>query len=85
MVRPTDRPLLQVRVSFETTRLSPQHLIDAYTRLVPVIRRRSRERECDGVPRPPATIKQGGKHGSRSRQRRQARSSLGQWLLPSWT
>jgi hypothetical protein len=27
MVRRTDRPLLQVRVSFETTRLGPQHLI----------------------------------------------------------
>jgi hypothetical protein len=38
MVRRTDRPLGQVRVSFETTRLSPQHLIDAYEFLVPEVR-----------------------------------------------
>jgi hypothetical protein len=38
MVRRTDRPLGQVRVSFETTRLSPQHLIDAYKLLVPEVR-----------------------------------------------
>ena len=42
MVRRTDRLLLQVRVSFEATRLGPQHLIEAYTRLVPTIRRTSR-------------------------------------------
>ena len=42
MVRRTDRPLLQVRVSFETTRLGPQHLIEAYARLVPTVRRSSR-------------------------------------------
>jgi len=40
MVRRTDRPLQIVRVSFETTRFSAQHLIDAYTRLVPTVRRR---------------------------------------------
>jgi hypothetical protein len=39
MVRRRDRPLRIVRVSFETTRLSAQHLIDAYTRLVPTVRR----------------------------------------------
>jgi len=39
MVRRTDRPLRIVRVSFETTRFSAQHLIDAYTALVPVVRR----------------------------------------------
>lgn len=38
MVRRTDRPLGQVRVSFETTRLSPQHLIDAYELLAPEVR-----------------------------------------------
>ena len=42
MVRRTDRPLLQVCVSFETTRLGPQHLIEAYVRLVPTVRRPSR-------------------------------------------
>jgi hypothetical protein len=39
MVRCTDRPLRIVRVSFETTRFSAQHLIDAYACLVPVVRR----------------------------------------------
>ena len=42
MVRRTDRPLLQVRVSFEATRSGPQHLIEAYARLVPMVRRTSR-------------------------------------------
>ena len=41
MVRRTDRPLRIVRVSFETTRFSAQHLIDAYAGLVPVVRRGS--------------------------------------------
>ena len=39
MVRRTDRPLLQVRVSFETTRFSQQHLIEVYARLAPTSRR----------------------------------------------
>jgi hypothetical protein len=39
MVRRTDRPLRNVRVSFEVTRFSTQHLVDAYERLVPVVRR----------------------------------------------
>ena len=42
MVRRTDRPLGQVRVSFETTRLSPQHLIAAYELLVPEVRQACR-------------------------------------------
>jgi hypothetical protein len=63
MVRPADRPLLPVRVSFEVTRLSPQHLIDVYARLVPVIQRRSRQPACAVVTRPIATIEQGGEHG----------------------
>ena len=41
MVRRTDRLLLQVRVSFEATRFGPQHLIEAYARLVPVVRQTS--------------------------------------------
>ena len=41
MVRRTDRLLLQVRVSFEATRFGPQHLIEAYARLVPAVRRTS--------------------------------------------
>ena len=39
MARRTDRPLLRVRVSFEATRFGAQHLIDAYARLVPPVRR----------------------------------------------
>jgi hypothetical protein len=39
MVRRPDRPLRIVRVSFEATRFSAQHLIDAYTALVPMVRR----------------------------------------------
>jgi hypothetical protein len=42
MVRRPDRPLRNVRVSFEVTRLSAQHLIDAYAGLVPIVRRGSR-------------------------------------------
>jgi hypothetical protein len=47
MGRPGDHPLKEVRVSFEVTRLSRQHLIDAYARLLPVIRRRLQAR-ADG-------------------------------------
>jgi hypothetical protein len=40
MVRDTDRrPLRIVRVSFETTRFSAEHLIEAYACLVPMVRR----------------------------------------------
>jgi hypothetical protein len=39
MVRRTDRPLRNVRVSFEVTRFSAQHLIEAYGCLVPTVRR----------------------------------------------
>jgi hypothetical protein len=49
MVRRTDRPL-QVRVSFEATRLSPQHLIEVYARLVPIVRRASLLPNCGVVP-----------------------------------
>jgi hypothetical protein len=41
MVRRPDRPLRSVRVSFEATRFSSQHLIDAYAGLVPIVRRAS--------------------------------------------
>jgi hypothetical protein len=39
MVQRRDRPLRIVRVSFETTRFSAQHLVDAYACLVPMVRR----------------------------------------------
>ena len=50
MVRRKDRPLLQVRVSFEATRLSPQHLIEAYARLMPTVRRTSLRPNCGDAP-----------------------------------
>jgi hypothetical protein len=51
MVRQTDRPLLQVRVSFETTRFSQQHLIEVYARLAPTPRRSVRVMKED-APQP---------------------------------
>jgi hypothetical protein len=55
MVRRTDRPLLRVRVSFEATRFSPQHLIEVYARLAPTPRRSLRLAREDapqsGTPR----------------------------------
>jgi transcriptional regulator of nitric oxide reductase len=39
MARRKDHPRLTVRVSFETTRLGPQCLIEAYERLAPAKRR----------------------------------------------
>jgi hypothetical protein len=51
MVRRPDRPLRIVRVSFETTRFSAQHLIEAYAALVPRVRRHPRaRREKAGLP-----------------------------------
>jgi hypothetical protein len=49
MVRRTDHPL-QVRVSFEATRLGPQHLIEAYAHLVPTVRRTNLRPKGGGVP-----------------------------------
>jgi hypothetical protein len=61
MVRSKDPSLLQVRVSFEATRLSPQHLIDAYDRLMPTIRRARLRSNRDGLPvAPMKTAKAGG-------------------------
>ena len=49
MVRRADRPRLGVRVSFEATRLGPQHLIEAYARLAPPTTRRTKAKlkPCD--------------------------------------
>jgi hypothetical protein len=49
MVRRTDRPLLRVRVSFEVTRFSQQHLIEAYGRLTPTLRRSVRPTKEDAL------------------------------------
>ncbi|UVK48100.1 hypothetical protein BPNPMPFG_007732 (plasmid) [Mesorhizobium sp. AR07] len=45
MVRRMDRPVLRVHVSFEATRTGPQHLLEAYSRLVPTIRRTSQRQD----------------------------------------
>jgi hypothetical protein len=50
MVRRTDRPRLKVRVSFETTRFSQQHLIEVYARLAPTSRRSLRLTREDVPP-----------------------------------
>ncbi len=50
MVRRSERPCLQVREAFETTRLGPQCLIQAYARLVPV-RRKAVQRVGKTSPR----------------------------------
>ena len=47
MVRRADHPLRNVRVSYETTRFSTQHLVDAYERLVPMVRRLRRQPSRD--------------------------------------
>lgn len=49
MVRRTDRPLLQVRVSFEATRFGPQHLVEAYALLVPTVRRTNPRSKREGA------------------------------------
>jgi hypothetical protein len=53
MVRRRDRPLRIVRVSFETTRFSAQHLVDTYAYLVPTVRRTRLTPGRDEI-RPPA-------------------------------
>ncbi len=56
-------PSLKVRESFETTRFGPQCLIDAYTRLVPILRK-TVPRAGHDRPKPTATVsRRGGKHG----------------------
>jgi len=66
MVRRTDRPLGQVRVSFATTRLSPQHLIDAYELLVPEVRHtRQRAPQSKAEPREAKTTQAKTRRGER--------------------
>jgi hypothetical protein len=61
MVRRTDRPLLRVRVSFETTRFSQQHLIEVYARLTPTLRRALRSKDEDArAPAPPEIARRSG-------------------------
>jgi hypothetical protein len=63
MVRREDRPRLDVREAFEPTRLSPQCLISAYARLVPV--RRASVPMAKGESQQPADVpirRKGGEH-----------------------
>jgi hypothetical protein len=63
MVQREDRPRLEVREAFEPTRLSPQCLISAYARLVPI--RRASVSRAKPDPRAQADAlgrKGGGKH-----------------------
>jgi len=39
MARSTERPVVVARVSFESTRLSPQCLAETYARIVPITRK----------------------------------------------
>ena len=62
MARRSTAVSLTIQVSFETTRISPQCLIDAYTHLVPITRRRVRpvaNQDADAVVAP---IKRRGDH-----------------------
>ena len=57
-------PPLEVRESFETTRFSPQCLIDAYARLVPIRRKTVAPEPGTTVAKPTAAVtRRGGEHG----------------------
>jgi hypothetical protein len=56
-------PPLEVREAFETTRFSPQCLIDAYTRLVPIRRKTVKARQSGLLPAAVAARRRGGEHG----------------------
>jgi hypothetical protein len=63
MTRQTRRPRLDVQESFETTRLSPQCLIEAYIQVVPVQRTTLRRTERDGAgPQAVPAPRRGGEH-----------------------
>jgi hypothetical protein len=63
MIRGQDRLRLEVREAFEPTRLSPQCLISAYARLVPIRRAslcKDEARRCEQADGPVRKV--GGKH-----------------------
>jgi hypothetical protein len=63
MVQREDRPRLDVREAFEPTRLSPQCLISAYARLVPIRRTSMRMGGCKSQESADMLVrKDGGKH-----------------------
>ena len=49
MVRRTKQAALEVRVSFEPARIARQCLIQAYERVLPVLRRPTRPEPCQGA------------------------------------
>ena len=59
MARRSKPAELEMRVSFEATRIAPQCLAEAYEHLVPIPRRRTRPTEHRKVPPgPPAVVGQ---------------------------
>ena len=57
MARRSEPAELEMRVSFEATRIAPQCLAEAYEHLVPIPRRRTRPTEHRGTPPgPPAVV-----------------------------
>jgi len=65
MVRRTDRPLGQVRVSFETTRFGPQLLIEAYDLAVPEVRQSCQRAPYKAALRETKTMKAKMRRGER--------------------
>lgn len=63
MVQREDRPRLEVRETFEPTRLSPHCLISAYARLVPIRRASvSKAKPSQGEPADALVRKGGDEH-----------------------
>ena len=56
MVRSTQEPIVVARISFESTRLSPQCLAETYARIVPITRKAIRPgaKAAPGTITPPA-------------------------------
>jgi hypothetical protein len=63
LTRHRDPPPLEVRETFETSRLARQCLIDAYTRLVPIRREALKARHGGLPPAAVAASRRGGEHG----------------------
>jgi hypothetical protein len=64
MVRRVDRPRLDVREAFEPTRLSPQCLISAYVRVIPIRRASLRKSGGNNQEQADMPVRRGGsRHG----------------------
>jgi hypothetical protein len=62
MVQSTQKPIVVARISFESTRLSPQCLAETYARIVPITRKVIRAGAApEAIPRPAA--KRRAEHG----------------------